>query len=84
MLNDEISGVGLPYNDTNDVSAQQSSRERRPPDRLGEWVTVASEGIAEPATVNEAVNGPDADQWHSAMQQEMNSLHKHDVWNLVE
>ncbi|KAK3746619.1 hypothetical protein QZH41_003126 [Actinostola sp. cb2023] len=27
---------------------RQSSRERRPPDRLGEWVTVVSDGIVEP------------------------------------
>ncbi|KAK3730444.1 hypothetical protein QZH41_012646, partial [Actinostola sp. cb2023] len=63
---------------------RQSSRERRPPDRLGEWVTVVSDGIVEPTTVSEALNGPDADQWHVAMQQEMDSLHKHDVWNLTE
>ncbi|KAK3719576.1 hypothetical protein QZH41_006798 [Actinostola sp. cb2023] len=63
---------------------RQSSREGRPPDRLGEWVTVVSDGIVEPTTVSEALNGPDADQWHVAMQQEMDSLHKHDVWNITE
>ncbi|KAK3735648.1 hypothetical protein QZH41_001075 [Actinostola sp. cb2023] len=30
---------------------RQSSRERRPPDRLGEWVTVVSDGIVEPTTI---------------------------------
>ena len=43
-----------------DASVQRPSRERRPPDRFGEWVTVASEGITEPATVDEALNGTDA------------------------
>ena len=63
---------------------RQSSRERRPPDRLGEWVTVANDTITEPTTVSEALNGPGADQWRDAIQQEMNSLHTHDVWNLTE
>ena len=51
---------------------------------LGEWVQVASEDIAEPITVREALSGPHAEQWHKAMQQEINSLHKHDVWTLTE
>ena len=40
-----------------DASVQRPSRERRQPDHFGEWVTVASEGITEPATVDEALNG---------------------------
>ena len=47
---------------------------RCPPNRLGEWVTVASENVAEPTTVREALSGPDAEQWHEAMQKEMDSL----------
>lgn len=40
--------------------------------------------IAEPTTVREALSGPYAEQWHKAMQQEINSLHKHNVWTLTE
>ena len=67
-----------------DVSVQRPSRERQPPDRFGEWVTVASDGITEPATVDEALNGTDANLWRDAMQHQMDSLHKHNVFNLVE
>ena len=49
-------------------------RERRAPDRFGEWVTVASEDVVEPATVREALSGPNAEQWHEAMQHEIDSL----------
>ena len=54
------------------------------PIRLGEWVTVAGENVAEPTTVREALSGPDAEQWHEAMQQEMDSLHKHGNWKIIE
>ena len=47
---------------------RQSSHERRPPDCLGNWVTVANDTITEPTTVSEALNGPDADQWRDAIQ----------------
>ena len=78
---DELSNDG----ETNDdVSVQRPSRERRPPDRFGEWATVASDGITEPATVDEALNGKDANLWEDALQHEMDSLLKHNVFNLVE
>ena len=63
---------------------RRSSRDRRPPARLGEWVTVASDGSTEPTTVSEALNGPEGTQWHDAMQQEIDSLCKHDVWELTD
>ena len=67
-----------------DASVQRPQRERRPPDRFGEWVTVASDGITELATVDEALNETDANLWRDAMQHELDSLHKHSVFNLVE
>ena len=63
---------------------RRSSHDRRPPARLGEWVTVASDGSTEPTTVSEALNGPEGTQWHDAMQQEIDSLCKHDVWELTD
>ena len=85
---DELITIELSSNDSaaqdTETTKWQSTRERRPPNRLGEWVTVASEDIAEPTTVREALSGPYAEQWHKAMQQEINSLHKHDVWTLTE
>lgn len=67
-----------------ETTACQSSRERGPPNHLGQWITVASEGVAEPTTVHEALSSPDVDQWHEARQREMDSLHKQDVWKLIE
>lgn len=69
--------IQKPQNDSH------ATREQRPPNCLGEWVTVASEDIAEPTTVREALSGPYAEQWHKAMRQDINSLHKH-VWTLTE
>lgn len=85
---DELITIELSSNDSaaqdTETTKWQSTRERRPPSRHGEWVTVASEDIAEPTTVREALSGPYAEQWHKAMQQEINSLHKHNVWTLTE
>ena len=67
-----------------DASVQRPSRERRPPDRFGEWFTVASDEITEPPTVDEALNGRDANLWRDAVQHEMDSLLKQNVVNLVE
>ena len=65
-------------------------RNRRPP---GQWwmanhhvnVTAASAGIAadkEPATYQEALAAPDAEQWKQAMDEEMASLHANGTWVL--
>lgn len=83
LITIELSSNHSAAQDT-ETTKWQSTRERRPPNRLGEWVTVASEDIAEPTTVHEALSGLYAEQWHKAMQQEINSLHKHDFWTLTE
>ena len=59
-------------------------RERRAPDRFGEWVTMASKDTVEPATVSEALHGPHSEQWREAMQEEIDSLQEHDVYELTE
>ena len=48
----------------------------RPPDRLGEWVTIASNDTDEPTTVHEALSSSDSEHWRQAMQNEMNSLYE--------
>ena len=60
------------------------AREKRAPDRFGEWVTMASEDIVEPTTVSEALHSPHSEQWREAMQQEIDSLQEHDVYELTE
>jgi hypothetical protein len=70
--------------DNIEINERQPVRERRAPDRFSEWITIASEDIVEPTTVSEALCGPNAERWHEAMQQEMDSLQEHDVWELTE
>jgi hypothetical protein len=60
--------------DNAEINERQPVRERRAPDRFGEWVTIASKDVLEPTTINEALCGPNAERWHEAMQQEIDSL----------
>ena len=65
-----------------DDSPSRSTRAKRPPNLYGEWVnTVVFE---EPSTVNEAVSSPNCTEWKCAMKQEIDSINRNDVWNLVE
>ena len=61
----------------------QQPRERRPPNRYGEWVYLAHES-ENPKSVKEALSSPEKDEWVEAMEREMESLHENEVWNLVE
>ena len=63
---------------------RRSTRERRPPDNYGEWVTVADSEGKEPETMKQALSGPSKPKWQEAMEKEMESLHCNDVWELVE
>lgn len=72
---------------------RRSTRARKPP---GEWWKVQSNNTdfleyalsldtipAEPKSYKEAVSGKDATKWKEAMQEEIASLMKNDVWDLV-
>ena len=48
----------------------------------GEWVSLTLENTA-PSSVREAMSGPNKEQWHSAMEREMESLLENEVWDLV-
>ena len=61
---------------------RRSERERRPPNYYGVWTSVTD--AKEPATVNDALSAPDKTKWLDAMETEIDSLHKNDVWDLVE
>ncbi len=80
--------ISLELSNDNDnveeIYVRQPVRERRAPDRFGEWVTVASEDVVEPTTVRETQSGPNAEQWREAMQHEIDSLQEHDVLELTE
>ena len=57
-------------------------RQRRPPDRYGEWVTLTRTST-EPTSVKEVMKSPNKEKWEDAMKDELKSLQKNDVWELV-
>ncbi|KAK4384341.1 Retrovirus-related Pol polyprotein from transposon TNT 1-94 [Sesamum angolense] len=50
----------------------------------GESFMCASVDIDEPATYEEAVTSPNANEWITAMKEEMSSIAKNNVWELVD
>ena len=44
----------------------------------------AQDGLVEPRTVKDALSGPNAREWMSAMQEELDSMKKNQVWELVD
>lgn len=44
----------------------------------------ATVDLPDPLTLAEALARPDADKWREAMQEELNSLHAHGTWDLVD
>jgi hypothetical protein len=58
--------------------ARYPQRQRQGP---GQWyVAHLAEAAAEPATVEQALAGPDAELWRRAMDEEMASLAEHQTW----
>ena len=49
----------------------------------GEWTSVANDVANEPVSAREALLSSDREHWMSAMQQEMDSIYKNDVYDLV-
>ena len=71
-------------NNESEVTEQQRpSRERKAPDRYEEWVYLAHE-VDDRARVKEALSNTDKNELMRAMENEINSLHKNDVWDLME
>ena len=62
---------------------RRSTRERKAPNYFGEWVNMAKEKTEEPKTVKEALNSENKVKWKEAMNNEIESLKKHEVWDLV-
>ena len=66
------------------VSQRTSSRVSKRPDYYGMRIYTATELGKEPETVTEALSSTEKEQWRTAMQKEMDSIHSNDVWDLVE
>ena len=67
-----------------ETTVRRSTREKRPPNLYGEWTSVANNDENEPASAREALLSSDREHWMAAMQQEMDSIHDNDVYDLVE
>lgn len=63
------------------IKAQRtSSRVSKPPDYYGVRIYTATELGKEPETVTEALCSTEKEQWRTAMQKEMDSIHSNDVF----
>lgn len=60
------------------------SREKRQPDRYGEWMYLSRDNDSDPTTVCEALASPAKPKWQAAMNKELESLRENDVWELTE
>ena len=59
-------------------------RTRRAPDHYGEWVHIAENNASEPKNMSEVMSSNEKEEWLNAMENEIQSLNKHNVWELVE
>ena len=65
-----------------DEEPHQDRQERCPPDMYGEWAYIAQE--EDPVAVLKALSIQDVAKWRKAMETELQSLHKNQVWELSE
>ena len=67
----------------NSQPLRRSSRERKAPNYLGEWVNITEE-LPEPTTVKEALEGPERSEWKKAIDNELQNMKINSVWSLVD
>ena len=61
-----------------------SNQEKKALDYYGDWASVINAELTEPTTLKDALSSPDKAKWMSAMEKEIESLRKNDVWELVD
>ena len=72
-----------PEDSGHDEQPRRSTRERKQPDYFGREHNSLCEVSQQPATYQEATEGPDKEKWKAAMETEMTSLQENEVWDLV-
>ena len=72
------------FEDAIEESVRRSERTSRPPDRYCAGGCSAIVDNNDPKSVQEAINGPDASKWISAMRKEIDSMKTNKVWTLTE
>lgn len=70
---------------------RKGERNRRPPERFGEWAEMAHFALSaeqfvenDPTTIDEAKNRDDWPQWKEAIQSECKSLTKNETWKVCD
>ena len=85
---EQESGTGDTEQSESDVQQEvstlrRSNRERKQPNYYGNWVNIVNRSLQEPTTVKEAIASKDKEKWKVAMEKEMESIQKNEVWDLV-
>ena len=71
--------------DDSNTGLRRSSRQRRKPDYYGVRLTVADTCTSgDPTCLKEALASSNQTKWAAAMEEEIESLHANEVWDLVE
>ena len=86
--NDHVD-VEIDQDDNSDIDMDlqnlvRPARVRKEPDRYGEWAAAAETVDSDPKTYKQALRSEDSDRWKDAMNDEYNSLTKHNTWDLVD
>ena len=83
MVNDEY--IIVPNNENPHDTLSRIQRERNPPTKLKDYFTYISEGdVEDPLTIEEALSALDSLKWKEAIKEELDSIIKNDVQELVE
>ena len=86
IASDEPIEMELPQNDIDETvnTLRRSSRPRKIPNAYGEWVNITRDSRnMEPKSFKEAMSDDNREGWMKAMSEEMKSLKKNCVWELV-
>ena len=71
--------------DDADPVADRIQRIRRPPNRFGEWATIAAVSTnGDPRTFKQAMKSEQSTKWSEAMLKEISSLKDYQTWDLVD
>ena len=63
---------------------RKSLRNRKAPEYYGEWANDVNKSMPEPITLKEALSSEKNEKWIDAMKDEINSLKRNNVWDLIQ
>ena len=75
--------ISIPTDEVTQDVPRRSVRNRRPPDRYGDWACI-TKLEDDPLNFQDAINSASSTKWKEAMQEEIKSMATNDVWNLTE